>query len=176
MYSLKKIYVYLSYGKIFAVVEKFENCHVPAHVPVEFLSIYEYFGFTYIKGPPGRNALSTPARYPPYVWNVYDLVLLHSARTNNISEAWHSRFQGVVAKHHPTTYVFLKEILKEQADTELMIDQLALGQRVKKVKDRKRRQKEARIFQIVNSFNTYLQQGNVMDYLRNIGHYVQFED
>lgn len=64
----------------------------------------------------------------------------------NISEAWHSRFQSVVAKHHPTLFVFLKELQKEQADSELTMGQLAIGQRVKKVQDRKRGEKEDRIY------------------------------
>lgn len=44
--------------------------------------------------------------------------ILHSAETNNIIKARQSRFQGVVARHHPTMSVF-RVILKEQTDTEI---------------------------------------------------------
>lgn len=146
------------------------------HIPDDFLPIYEYFGETYVLGPSARNGRQTPARYPPYLWNVFDAALEKSARTNNISEAWHSRFQGVVGKHHPSLYAFLKEILKEQADSEVMMDQLAVGQRVKKCQNRKRREKESRIHAIVILYNNYFLNDNVMEYLRNIGRFLQFEN
>lgn len=155
-------------------VERF-YAELRQHIPADFWPIYEYFGNTYIIGHLGRNGLPTPPRYPPYLWNVYDSVLQKSARTNNVAEAWHSRFQRVVGKHHPSLYVFLKEIIKEQADSEVMMYQLAIGQRVKKCQERKRRERESRIFAIVMSYNNYLLNNNVMEYLQHVGCYLQFE-
>lgn len=81
---------------------------------------------------------------------------------------------SVVGKHHPILYVFLKEMLKEQVDSEVMLDQLAIGQRVKKIRDQKCREKETRIYAIVLLFDTYLENNNVMEYLKNVGRYLQF--
>lgn len=52
-----------------------------------------------------------------------------------MSEGWHNRFQVVVGKNHPSLYVFLSELQKEQSDVEIMIRQLQLGQKIRKYID-----------------------------------------
>ena len=66
-------------------------------------------------------------------------------------------------------YTFLSELQKEQSDVEIMIRQLQLGQKVRKSKDPIRKQKDERIFNIVNNFHNYVQNNEVMMYLKNIG-------
>ena len=44
---------------------------------------------------------------------------------------FHNRFQWVIDRHHPSLYGALLEIQREQADTETMVTQLELGQKVK---------------------------------------------
>lgn len=53
-------------------------------------------------------------------------------RTNNISEDWNNHTQVVVGQHHPSLYAFFKEIQKKQGDTEMLLRQLSLGQKMKK--------------------------------------------
>ena len=50
-----------------------------------------------------------------------------------------------------------------------MIRQLQLGQKVRKSKDPIRKQKDERIFNIVNNFHNYVQNNEIMMYLKNIG-------
>ena len=78
------------------------------------------------------RVITGPPRYPTAIWNQYEAVLNDIARTNNMSEGWHSKFQMVVRKHHPSMYAFLKELQKEQSDTETIIRQLQLGQKIRK--------------------------------------------
>ena len=96
-----------------------------------------------------------------------------TARTNNISEGWHNRFQTVLGKKHPSLYTFLVELKKEQDDVEIMIRQLQLGQRIKKLQDPARKQREERIFNIVNNYYNYVQNLDVINYLQNLGCYVR---
>jgi len=48
-------------------------------------------------------------------------VLQRLARTNNLSEGWHNRFQVVIGRQHPSVYTFFTELGKEQADTECIL-------------------------------------------------------
>lgn len=124
-------------------------------MPESFQPIYKYFGDTYVRGKTTRvkvggkcRARTTPPRYRPVLWSQYAAVLTQSARTNNISEGWHNRFQVVMGKDHPSFYAFLAELKKEQADTEIMLRQLHMGQTIRKGQDPKRVKREERIFSI----------------------------
>lgn len=105
----------------------------------DFKPIMKYFHTFYVNGTPGRtrtaaagsSRASVPPRYSPRIWNQYDAALRKQHRTNNVSEAWHNRFQVVVGRHHPDLFSALKELQKEQADTEAMIAELSLGWKVK---------------------------------------------
>lgn len=150
-------------------------------LPDELMEIANYFETTYIRrfSRPKKRAGSKlrlqrrAARYPPIMWNQYDAVLTGEARTNNIAEGWHNKFQTVVGKHHPSLYAFFNELRKEQADTEIMLRQLQLGQRVRKLTDKSQRDKEAKILSIVQQYHTYLHNDEILQYLKIIGYYVK---
>lgn len=155
------------------LVERFFE-ELRQHVPDNFVPIYEYFEKNYVKGHIGRNGRPLPPRYPPYLWNVHQAVLDGDSRTNNVSEGWHNRFQQLVLKSHPNFYTFLRELFKEQKDTEVMLQQLAIGQRIKKTQPFKHRRKEENIFAIVRNFQEYFRLENVMEFLKNVGIYIKF--
>ena len=67
------------------------------------------------------------ARYPIRIWNQYDAVVKRSAKTNNVSEGWHNRFQMLIGKNHEDVNSFVQEIQKEQGDTEIAVVELSLG-------------------------------------------------
>ena len=71
-------------------------------------------------------------------------------------------------------YIFLNELRKEQADTEIMHRQLQLGQRIRKGIERKRRETEEQITNVVNAYHTYVQGNDVYSYLKTIGYHVKF--
>ena len=94
-------------------------------------------------------------RYPPILWNQYETVLEGTARTNNLREGWHNRFQIVVGKHHPSLYAFLDELRKEQGDVEIMISQMPIGQKIRRGATQKRRQKEEQLYNVVGQYEEY---------------------
>ncbi len=67
------------------------------------------------------------------------------AHTNNISEGWHNHIQVVIGKLHPSLYAFIYESKKVQGDTEFMIRQIQVKQKVKKGQ-RRRKNREEQIF------------------------------
>lgn len=160
------------------VVEHFRQ--IRDQLPEEIEGVVEYFELNYVRRLKAQRrqgklkVVSNPPRYPPEMWNQYDAVLTDQSRTNNISEGWHNRFQIVVGKHHPSMYAFFEELKKEQADTEIMLRQLQVGQRIRKGVDKSRRKKEEMIRNIVDRYFEYVVHDDIYTYLKTVGHHVKF--
>ena len=139
--------------------------------PPSLVGFMDYFNSTYVKGTPGRGRRAGVApRYNVRVWNQYEAALTRSHRTNNASEGWHNRFRIVIAKHHPDLYAALSELQKEQAYTEVCIAELALGKKVKTAPKKKWLDLQTRIQSIAEKYDEYKDRGEVVDYLRTLGH------
>lgn len=131
-----------------------------------------YIETTYVRGRParGRRKAIEP-RYPPTLWNVYDLVLQNDDRTNNVVEGWHSRFQKMINTHHASIWKFLERIQKDQKMNEVCITQLHGGHtRVKHPIKKKYAAKQAKISNIVAQYNVYKDEDNIFQYLRAISY------
>ena len=62
--------------------------------------------------------------FRPRMWNYY----AHTGpRTNNHLEGWHNRMKRILRKAHPNLYEILELFQREQADTEVAIQQLEVG-------------------------------------------------
>ena len=73
----------------------------------------DYFDETWING-----------QFRPRMWNYY----AHSGpRTNNHLEGWHNRMKRIARKAHPNLYEVLELFQREQAATEVTIQQLEAG-------------------------------------------------
>lgn len=141
-----------------------------AVAPEALLVIFTYFGETYVNGRPGRGRRrAVPPRYPVPLWNQYEAALTGDHRTNNVSEGWHNRFHLIVGKNHPDLYSLLKEIQKEQADSESMIAELALGRAVKSAPKKKWIQLQNRIRFITRQYQEYARENRILDYLNLLG-------
>ncbi|KAK3931524.1 Protein-glutamate methylesterase/protein-glutamine glutaminase [Frankliniella fusca] len=102
-------------------------------LPAELKPVVKYMKENYVVGTPssrGRRR-TIPARYPIPLWNMYEVTRTGQHRTNNISEGWHIRFSLVIGKHHPDLYSALRELQKEQADTEAQLAEWSMGRRVR---------------------------------------------
>ncbi|XP_051157755.1 uncharacterized protein LOC127279449 [Leptopilina boulardi] len=142
-------------------------------IPEDFDHVADYFEVTYVRGKAARGRRrAVNVRYPPKIWNQYDAVLQNISRTNNASEGWHNRFRVVTGRDHPSLYAFFRELQNEQGDTDTMLRQLSIGQIIKKSRDKKRQMMEDRIFNIVNSYETFLQKDNILGYLKAIGYHL----
>ena len=145
---------------------------VRAVLPDELSDIADWFEINYIRrrvarrrGSAGLLLRSYPPRYPLRLWNVYESVLNNTARTNKLSEGWHCRFQHVVGKHHRSLYAFFEELKKEQEESEGMLRQLGLGQRIRRVTEKKRREREQKISNLVHDYNEYDHRNNICVHL-----------
>ena len=69
----------------------------------------EYFDRTWING-----------QYRIGQWNYYDY---HGPRTNNHVEGWHSRLKKIVGKSQPNIFEIVDVMRKEQATTEMKLNQ-----------------------------------------------------
>lgn len=166
-------YVHMIIALAFVPVESVEQCflQIQNEIPADLLPVSQYFDETYVRGIPARGRRRRlPPRYSPTLWNQYNSVLSQTARTNNISEGYHNRLQVVIGKNHPSLYAFLVELKKEQSDSEIMIRQIQVGQKVKKGQDPKRKKREEQIFQIVSRYQEYVDNNDVLTYLRSLGH------
>ena len=71
-------------------------------------------------------------------------------------------------------YNFFEELIKEQGDTEIMLRQLQLDQRIRKDIDKNRREIEQRLYSTVQEYHKYAHTNDVLTYLKNFCYYVKF--
>lgn len=168
----------LAFVPIDQVVNYFRD--VRDHLPEELDPIADYFEINYVRRLKVRRRgekvrlTSKPPRYDPEKWNCYNSVMNGTARTNNLSEGWHNRFQIVIGKQHPSLYVFLNELQKEQADTEIMSLQLQLGQQIRKGISKKRREYEEKLANVVQTYQDYADNDDIYNYLCTVGYHIKF--
>nr|KAG5711699.1 hypothetical protein BaRGS_023463 [Batillaria attramentaria] len=74
------------------------------------------------------------SKFDVAMWNVYSRVEDNLPRTNNSVEGWQRAFDQRMSVTHPTLGRLVSKLRKEQASTELMIEQHAMGVRMRKNK------------------------------------------
>jgi hypothetical protein len=141
--------------------------------PPEADELVQWFDETYIRGRVrkvlrGQQIRSSPL-FPPALWSVNARVELGIPRTQNSVEAWHRRLGELVGAAHVGVFKMIKEIKKEQQNTEGQIECIIRGEPRKKVKlDVKRR--EDRLVSIFSAKASY----TTADFLRGIAHNLKF--
>ena len=91
-----------------------------------FEPLLDYFEDTYI-GRRKPNGRATP-RYPIDLWNMHRRTLDDAMRTNNQAEAWHRRFNSVIDCEHPSLWVFIQSLRKEENYIHCQIVKVNAGQ------------------------------------------------
>ena len=66
-----------------------------------------------------------PARFPAAMWNVAGRHFTGSTRTTNALEVFHHSFNSLVACQHPSIWVLLKSLQRQQALTDDMFSHIA---------------------------------------------------
>ena len=107
--------------------------HLKTTVPVELRALLEYFDVNWVSGPaleevPGGEPNVRPPRFPPALWNHHNQTLLDEPRTNNQCEGWNTRFYHLVGYHHPSIWVLIDALKKEEAKVSTIIDADARGE------------------------------------------------
>ena len=111
--------------------------------PYELITVYEaladtfegdeqelisYFEATWIGGVVGRRQRRTLVKFPAAMWNVVGCHFTGSTRTTNALEAFHHSFNSLVACQHPSIWVLLKSLQRQQALTDNMLSHIAQGE------------------------------------------------
>ncbi len=88
--------------------------------------LLNYFEDTYV-GRRRPNGRATP-QFRIDLWNMYERTLNQSMRTNNQAEAWHRRLNSVVQCEHPSLWMFLESLQKEENYIRCQIVKINAGQ------------------------------------------------
>ena len=94
----------------------------------DVLELISYFEATWIGGVVGRKQRRTPARFPAAMWNFVGRHFTGSTRTTNALEEFHHSFTSLVACQHPSIWVLLKSLQRQQALTDNMLSHIAQGE------------------------------------------------
>ena len=85
----------------------------------------DYFEDTYI-GRRRPNGCATP-RFPTDLWNMHFRTINELVRTNNQAEAWRRRLKSVIQCEHPSLWIFIQSLQKEENYIHCQILQLNAG-------------------------------------------------
>ena len=86
----------------------------------------------------------------------------------------YSRFTRAIANHNAGIWKFLEFLQKDQKDNAVAIEQLAAGHtRIRKPLSKKYLQNQQQIKRIVENYDNYLQQDQVVQYLKAISYKIK---
>ena len=141
----------------------------------------DYFVSTYVSGSlrsiqrPG-NALRmrfrhTPPAYPPALWNVNEVTLAGTVRTNNVCGSWNNGYRTLVAHASPCVWTSIDAIRKDAATVTTLLQQHAQG-----MQPRKRRRMESvnlqkRLYNLCSSYRDGKR--DLPGFLHTLGHNIR---
>lgn len=139
-------------------------------MPSNAQTVVEYFENTYVHGTVrrafrNRPGIRNPPLFPPSLWSVYELLENNYPRTQNVVEGWHQRWLTLLGKQHVGVYTIIKEMRKEQHQTELYIESILRGEPPPN-KRQHQINRERRILTVFNSREDY----TLEDFLRGVAH------
>lgn len=132
---------------------------------------------TYIRGHRQlRRRRAVPPRFPPALWNVFDQAVEDSARTNNVVEGWHSKFQKLLVVHHANVWKFLDEIRSEEHDFNQLLIQVRAGHiNIKQPVNKKYEMSQRRLHNLANAYEDYKERDEVMLYLEAVAYNIKIQ-
>lgn len=139
-------------------------------IPRQMIDFAKYFQRTYIGTQVRGRRRAVVARYQPVLWNQFQAARNNEPRTNNKTEAWHTRFASIVAKKHPSLYKLIHHIQKEQSDVDTMVRELDVGRRITEPQKRKYYNLNVRLQNITSRYYDYKDGGNIIAYLHACAH------
>lgn len=129
--------------------------------------IFDYFEDNYIGRPLANNRRRNRRRKPKFsisLWNVFSRFQTDLPRTNNAVEGWHTAFQGSLSCSHPTVWLLIEALRREESLQRAKYLGIMSGER--QPKKRKYVDLERRIKGIIES-REYLE---VTEYLRYLAY------
>ena len=130
---------------------------------------HRYLEDNYLRGRRRGRGRQRP-QFPPETWNCYERTLENLPRTNTF-DAWHRRINTLIGKHHPSFFHAIEQSQAEVSEINRDIERLEAGHSPQR-KRRKYIATDSRILRIVENYQTYKVNDNILGYLRAIGHNV----
>jgi len=150
------------------VIEAFES--LAASASEELQPVLDHVEDNYVRGRRRGRGRTAPA-FPPSIWSCYDRALEGLPRSTNTAEAWHRRLNSLVGKHHPSLFTLIHHLQEEVAQIDVTIDR-AEGGESPPAKKAKHLRIDERIPKIVERYQEYKDDDDVLGYLRALGHNV----
>ena len=164
--------------------------HIRSTIPTDdgleaLVDLVDYFDATYVTGSVRRvhrpatshriqplRVRRIPPLFPPTVWNVHEVTLAGTDRTNNLCESWNSAFASLVGHHHPSLWTLVEALQQDEALATTAIVQEARGQPpVKRVK-RSTQQLQSRLLALCVARRDGKK--TVIESLQGLGHIIRF--
>ncbi len=141
------------------------------------LSVTNGLEATYIRGHRNlRRRRAVPPQFPPELWNVYEQATENVARTTNVVEGWHSKFQKMLVVHHANIWKFLEEVRDEEHDFHQVLAQIRAGHiDIKQPVNKKYEMSQRRVHNLANSYEEYKEREEVMTYLEAISYNLKIQ-
>ncbi|KAK3931315.1 ATP-dependent DNA helicase CHL1, partial [Frankliniella fusca] len=132
---------------------------------------------TYLRGANLRRRCVVPPRFLPALWNVHQQAVDDSARTNNVVEGWHSKFQKLLVVHHANVWKFLDEVIDEEHDFHQLLAQVRAGQiNIKQPTNKKDEMCQRRLHNLANNYEEYKERNEIMLYLQAVAYNIKIQD
>lgn len=136
--------------------------------PRQLKPIFKYVEETYFRGCRRGRGRRTPM-FPPEWWNCHSRVLGDLPRTTNSVEAWHRRLNSLMGKPNPSLYFALDQLQREVQEIERDIERLSSGRSPEKKKNQYV-EMGRRIQRVISRYDEYKEDGEIVEFLKAIGH------
>ena len=145
------------------VIDGFEAIKELENYDEELDVIFDFFEDNYLGRPLANNRRRQP-KFPIQSWNAFTRIQANTPRTNNSVEGWHTGFQGSLACSHPTVWLLIEALRREEALQRSRYFGVMSGEPQRK--KRKYVQLEGRIKSVIDS----RENRSVTEYLKSIAY------
>jgi hypothetical protein len=121
------------------------------YIPADAAPFVKYFEKYYIGKRDRQTGRRTIPRFPPTMWNCFDLARDKGRKTNNSMEGWHNKFQRMFGCWHPDVWSFIKTLQTHQFNAEAAFREAATNFAPPQ-KSSKQQEKEQRLAVAVAAF------------------------
>lgn len=148
--------------------------------------LVDYFNATYVTGtfrriqPPSTEPAGDlppirmrriPPLYPPSLWNVHQATMNDEARTNNLCESWNNGYQHLIGYHHPSIWISIESIRKDQAMASTLMLQDSRGDPPRKRVHRATKDHQQRLKNLCTSVADNTK--TLDEFLKGVGHCIR---
>ncbi|KAK3918974.1 DNA gyrase subunit B [Frankliniella fusca] len=141
------------------------------------LNLATHLDNNYIRGHRAlRRRRAVPPMFPLALWNVHEQAVENTHRTNNVVEAYHSKFQKLLVVHHANVWKFLDEIRSEEHDFLQILAQIRAGHiNVKQPVNKKYKMCQRRLHRLAETYEEYKERGEIFTYLEAVAYNLKIQ-